>query len=44
MYGASPQYDYYRQYYYDYPSIVEEIKNVASAHGFKGEYIAEELV
>lgn len=31
-------------YYYDYPSIIQEIKDVASAHGFEGEYIAEELV
>lgn len=44
MYGASPQYDDTRQYYYDYPSLISEIKNVASAHGFTGEYIAEEMV
>lgn len=48
MYGTSPE-DYYdagksiREYYYEYPSIVQEIKDVASAHGFEGEYIAEEL-
>ncbi len=48
MYGTSPE-DYYhdeksiRQYYYEYPSIVQEIKDVASAHGFTGEYVADEL-
>ena len=43
MYGTSPEYDYYREYYYNYPSLVQEIKDVASAHGFEGEYIADEL-
>lgn len=43
MYGVSPQYDEVRQYYYDYPSLVQEIRNVASAHGFSGEYLAEEM-
>jgi hypothetical protein len=43
MYGTSPEYDDLREYYYNYPSIVQEIKDVASAHGFKGEYIAEEM-
>lgn len=32
-----------RDYYYKYPSIVKEIKDVASAHGFEGEYVADEL-
>ena len=41
MGGASPEYG--EEYYYDYPSLLQEIKNVASAHGFQGEYIAEEL-
>ena len=43
MYGTSPQYDGIRQYYYDYPSLVQEIKDVASASGFTGEYLAEEM-
>jgi len=43
MYGTAPDYDDYSQYYYEYPSIVQEIKDVASAHGFQGEYIADEL-
>jgi hypothetical protein len=39
MYATSPEFD--SEYYYEYPSIVQEIKNVASAHGFKGEYEVE---
>jgi hypothetical protein len=41
FYGQSPEYE--PQYYYDYPATVQEIKDVASAHGFKGEYIVEEI-
>jgi len=41
MYGTSPEYD--EEYYYDYPSLVQEIKDVASKNGFNGEYIVEEL-
>ncbi len=40
--GASPEYA--EEYYYAYPSIVQEIKDVASAHGFNGEYIGAELL
>jgi hypothetical protein len=29
--------------YYNYPSLLQEIKDVASSHGFEGEYIAAEL-
>jgi hypothetical protein len=43
MYGVSPQYDETRQYYYDYPSLLQEIKDVASANGFRGEYFSEEM-
>jgi hypothetical protein len=43
MYGSSPAHDYYRQYYYEYPSLVQQIKDVAAASGFEGEYIADEL-
>lgn len=43
MYGVSPQYDETRQYYNDYPSLVQEIKDVASANGFRGEYFVEEM-
>jgi hypothetical protein len=43
FYGTSPQYAATRDYYYNYPSIVQDIKDVASAHGFKGEYLCEEM-
>lgn len=42
MYSTSPEHD--KKYYSDYPFIVQEIKDTASAHGFAGKYIAEELV
>jgi hypothetical protein len=41
MYGTSPEFD--SEYYYEYPAIVQEIKDVASAHGFEGDYEADEL-
>jgi len=44
MYGISPEHDLTRQYYYEYPSIVRDIKETASAYGFEGEYVADELV
>jgi len=44
MYGPSPQYADVRQYYYNYPTLVQEIKTVAAAHGFTGEFFAEEMV
>lgn len=43
MYGTSPAYELYKEYYYEYPSFVQEIKDVAAAHGFDGEYQADEL-
>ena len=42
MFSTSPEYE--SQYYYEYPAIVQQIKETASANGFRGEYIAEELV
>jgi len=43
MYGVSPEYEPLRQYYYEYPVIVQEIKDIASAHGFTGKYVADEI-
>jgi hypothetical protein len=43
FFGDSPQYDEFREYYYSYPSLVQQIKAMASAHGFRGEYRADEL-
>ncbi|OGN93259.1 MAG: hypothetical protein A2Z71_01000 [Chloroflexi bacterium RBG_13_50_21] len=41
MYVASPEFD--SEYYYEYPSILQKIKDTATAHGFMGEYLASEL-
>ncbi len=41
MYGVSPEYE--SEYYFEYPSIIQEIKNVAAAHGFHGEYEGDEI-
>lgn len=43
MYDTSPQYDYHRHYYYDYPAIVARIKETARSHGFTGEFVSDEL-
>jgi len=43
MYNTSPEHEFHRDYYYEYPSIVQEIRDIASAHGFEGEYVADEL-
>jgi len=49
MYGTSPEDRYHAngesisEYYYEYPYLVQEIKDVASAHGFEGEYVGDEL-
>jgi hypothetical protein len=41
MYGTSPEFD--PKYYSKYPSILQKIKDKASAHGFNGTYEADEL-
>ncbi|MCJ7648062.1 MAG: hypothetical protein MUP85_05575, partial [Candidatus Lokiarchaeota archaeon] len=43
MHGVSPDYEL-RKYYYDYPFIVQDIKDIANANGFNGEYFADELI
>lgn len=43
MYGTSPAYDLYKDYYYEYPAMVQKIKDAAAAHGFVGEYQADEI-
>jgi len=43
MYDAAPNIAFYADYYYDYPSIIREIKDTASASGFQGEYWGSEL-
>lgn len=41
--GPTPDCELYRDFYYEYPSIVQHIKDLASAHGFNGEYLGKEL-
>ena len=43
MYDVAPNITYYGNYYYEYPSIVQEIKQTASENGFQGEYWGSEL-
>jgi hypothetical protein len=43
MHGVSPDYQY-RDFYYNYPSVIQEIKDIANENGFTGEYFADELV
>ncbi len=43
MYGSSPEHDWHREYYDDYPNIVRSIKSTAWAHGFRGEFVADEI-
>jgi hypothetical protein len=40
---SSEYYGYWRNYHSDYPNIIQQIKDTASAHGFQGEYRASEL-
>lgn len=43
IYDVAPNIEFYGNYYYEYPSIIQEIKQTASAHGFQGEYWGTEL-
>jgi hypothetical protein len=43
IYDVTPNSEFYGNYYYEYPTIIEEIKQTASAHGFDGEYWGTEL-
>ena len=42
--GPAPDHEFWRGYYYNYTSLVQEIMDVASDHGFTGEYTADEMV
>ena len=43
MFGQSPEFDRHRQYYYGYPSLVQKIMDIASEHGFEGEFEGDEI-
>jgi hypothetical protein len=42
--GPSPEYDYWRENYKIYPSLIQEIIDLSTEHGFQGEYSADEMV
>ena len=43
MYNFTPDIPRFRNYYYTYPEIIQEIKETAVASGFVGEYHADEI-
>lgn len=43
QYDVRPDNEFYGTYYYDYPSIVEEIREVAIENGFQGEYWSTDM-
>jgi hypothetical protein len=43
LHGVSPDYEYKKDYY-NYPSVLKEIKSIAVAHGFGGEFMGDELI
>jgi len=43
MYDAAPDIEFFGNYYYEYPSIIQEIQQTASANGFNGEYWGTEM-
>lgn len=43
QYSVTPDDAFYGTYYYDYPGIVEQIREIASDHGFQGEYWSTEM-
>jgi hypothetical protein len=43
IYNVTPDSEFYEDYYYEYPAIMAEIKQNASANGFAGEYWGTEL-
>jgi hypothetical protein len=43
IYDVFPNSQFYGNYYYEYPALIEEIKQTASTHGFDGEYWGTEI-
>ncbi|MFC1656586.1 hypothetical protein ACFL14_01290 [Patescibacteria group bacterium] len=43
LHGVSPNYEL-KEFYYNYPAFLKEIKDTASSNNFKGEYFGDELV
>lgn len=43
LYDVIPNSEFYGNYYYEYPALIEQIKQTATVHGFDGEYWATEI-
>ena len=43
LYDVLPDDAFYEDYYYEYPTLIEDIKRTAAANGFSGEYWATEV-
>jgi hypothetical protein len=43
FYGQSPADEDSKEYYYNYSTTIQAIKDTASAHGFTGEYFVDEM-
>jgi hypothetical protein len=43
LYDVLPNSELYGNYYYEYPALIEDIKQTATASGFSGEYWATEV-
>jgi hypothetical protein len=43
LYDVAPNIEFYGNYYYEYPAIIQEIQQTAAAHGFQGEYWGTEM-
>lgn len=43
FYDMTPDHEFFGNYYYEYPAIIQEIKQTASAHGFTGDYWGTDL-
>jgi hypothetical protein len=44
LFSTTPEFPEDREYYYDYPSLVQSLMGEARAHGFQGEFRADELI
>jgi hypothetical protein len=44
LFSTTPEFPEDRKYYYDYPSLVQSLMSTARAHGFRGEFRADELI
>jgi len=43
MYSTSPEYEFHKDYYYEYPSIVADIIRIARENGFTGKFFSDEI-